>query len=94
MTHPGKARTALKRGALVAAANWQVVAIQTMAETTFKLLLAVPIVGGAFLVTLLLGKDLSEVLGGDLREGQEVIIGTAAAGAGRTPTGGGPRLRL
>ena len=40
MTHPGKARTALKRGSLIAAANWQVVAIQSVADTTFKLLLA------------------------------------------------------
>jgi hypothetical protein len=75
MTHPGKARTALKRGALVAAANWQVVVIQSVADTTFKLLLAVPIVGGAFLVTTLLGRDLTEILAGDLRE---VLFGVAA----------------
>jgi hypothetical protein len=62
MKHPGKARTALKRGALVAAANWQVVAIQSVADTTFKLLLLVPIVGGGFLVTMLLGIDLWSVL--------------------------------
>ena len=75
MTHPGKARTALKRGALVTAANWQVVIIQAVAETAFKLLLAVPILGGAFLVTLLLGRDISEVLAGDLRE---ILFGVAA----------------
>jgi hypothetical protein len=80
MVHPGKARTALKRGSLVAAANWQVVAIQSMAETTFKLLLAVPIVGGAVLVTTLLGRDLGEVLTGDLRE---VLFGVAATLAAR-----------
>jgi hypothetical protein len=74
MTHPGKARTALKRGSLIAAANWQVVAIQSVADTTFKLLLAVPIVGGAFLVTTLLGRDFSEVLSGDLRQ---VLFGVA-----------------
>jgi hypothetical protein len=68
MTHPGKARTALKRGALLTAANWQVVVIQSVAETTFKLLLAVPILGGVFLVALLLGRDVSEMLAGDLRE--------------------------
>lgn len=79
MTHPGKARTALKRGALVAAANWQVVVIQSVADTTFKLLLAVPIVGGAFLVTTLLGQDLSEVLAGDLREVLFGVAGTLAA---------------
>jgi hypothetical protein len=74
MVHPGKARTALKRGSLSAAANWQVVAIQSVSETTFKLLVAVPVVGGAFLVTTLLGRDLSEILTGDLRN---VIFGVA-----------------
>ena len=33
----------LKRGALLAAANWQTVAIQFVAQTTFQVLLAVPI---------------------------------------------------
>jgi hypothetical protein len=74
MAHPGKARTALKRGALLTAANWQVVLIQSVAETTFKLLLAVPILGGVFLVTLLLGRDVAEMLAGDLRE---ILFGVA-----------------
>ena len=80
MTHPGKARTALKRGSLMAAANWQVVVIQSVADTTFKLLLAVPVVGGAVLVTTLLGQDSSDVLAGDLRE---ILIGVAATLAAR-----------
>jgi hypothetical protein len=79
MTHSGKARTALKRGSLVAAANWQVVAIQSLADTTFKLLLAVPIVGGAFLVTTLLGQDLGDILAGDLRESLFGVAATLAA---------------
>jgi hypothetical protein len=79
MTHPGKARTALKRGSLLAAANWQVVAIQSVADTTFKLLLAVPIVGGAFLVTTLLGRDLGDVLAGDLRQSLFRVADTLAA---------------
>jgi hypothetical protein len=79
MTQPGKARTALKRGSLVAAANWQVVAIQSVADTTFKLLLAVPIVGGAFLVTTLLGRDFGEVLAGDLRQVLFGVAGTLVA---------------
>jgi hypothetical protein len=37
----------LKRGALLTAANWQTVAIQFVAETTFYALLAVPIIGAA-----------------------------------------------
>jgi hypothetical protein len=80
MTHPGKARTALKRGSLIAAANWQVVAVQSVADTTFKLLLAVPVIGGAFLVTTLLGHDLGEVVAGDLRQ---MVIGVASTLAAR-----------
>jgi hypothetical protein len=58
----------LKRGALLAAANWQTVAIQFAAETTFQVLLAVPIIGAAILVAVLLGADLANVLQGSLRE--------------------------
>lgn len=61
-------KATLKRGALVTAANWPVVVVQFVAESTFKLLLGVPVVGGALLVTLALGRDLEELLGGDLRE--------------------------
>lgn len=58
----------LKRGALVAAANWPVVVIQFIAQTTFQVLLAVPIVGAAILVTVLLGTDLADILQGSLRD--------------------------
>jgi len=68
MTHPGKARTALKRGALLVAANWQVVAIQSVADSTFKILVAVPILGGALLATLLLDRDVADLLAGNLRD--------------------------
>jgi hypothetical protein len=64
---PGLKAT-LKRGALVAAANWPLVAVQFVAESTLKLLLAVPVVGGIFLVVLLLGANADEVLAGDVRE--------------------------
>lgn len=58
----------LKRGALLAAANWQTVAIQFAAETTFQVLLAVPVVGAAILVAVLLGGDLADLLHGSLRD--------------------------
>lgn len=61
-------KSTLKRGALVAAANWPLVAVQFVAESTLKLLLAVPVVGGLFLVVLLLGANADEVLAGDVRE--------------------------
>lgn len=58
----------LKRGALLAAANWPVVIIQFAAQTTFQVLLAVPIIGAAILVAVLLGGDLSHLLEGSMRE--------------------------
>jgi hypothetical protein len=59
---------ALKRGALLAAANWPLVLVQFIAESSLKLMLAVPIVGGAFLVALLLDTSLTDLLHGDIRE--------------------------
>ncbi|HEX5478384.1 MAG TPA: hypothetical protein VFY79_01560 [Dehalococcoidia bacterium] len=61
-------KPALQRGALIAAANWPLVVVQFVAESTLKLLLAVPIVGGAFLVALLIDTSLSDLLQGDVRE--------------------------
>jgi hypothetical protein len=58
----------LKRGALLAAANWPTVAIQFAAQTTFQVLLAVPIVGAAILVAVLLGTDMANLLQGGIRE--------------------------
>ena len=58
----------MKRGALVTAANWPLVAVQFVAEGTLKLLLAVPVVGGIFLVVLLLNADVEGLLSGDLRD--------------------------
>ena len=57
-----------KRGALLAAANWQVVVIQFIAETTYQALLMVPLIGAAILVGVLLGADVAELLQGSLRD--------------------------
>jgi hypothetical protein len=62
----------LKRGGLLTAANWPVVVIQFAAQTTFQVLLAVPIIGAAILVAVLLGGDLANLLQGGMRE----IFGT------------------
>jgi hypothetical protein len=72
-TTPGL-KAALKRGALLAAANWPLVIVQFVAESTLKLLLAVPIVGGAFLVALLLDTSLTDLLSGDVRDIVTAII--------------------
>lgn len=68
MPHAPALKTALKRGALIAAANWPLVVVQFIAESTLKLILGVPVVGGIFLVVLLLDANVEEVLRGDVRE--------------------------
>ncbi len=55
-------KVSLKRGALVAAANWQVVLVQFIADTLFKTLVAVPIVGGLVLVALVVGGNPFDLL--------------------------------
>jgi hypothetical protein len=65
----------LKRGALLVAANWQTVAIQFVAQTTFQVLLAVPIIGAAILVAVLLGTDLADLMQQNLREMFSTIAG-------------------
>lgn len=79
MPSPPALKTALKRGALLAAANWPLVVVQFIAEGTLKLLLAVPIVGGVFLVVLVLGADVEEVLSGDAREIVGSVFGSLRA---------------
>lgn len=53
---------------MLAAANWPVVAIQFAAQTTFQVLMGVPIIGAAILVAVLLGGDLANLLQGSMRE--------------------------
>jgi hypothetical protein len=65
----------LKRGALIAAANWQVVVVQFVTDALFKTMLAVPVVGGVFLVVLVVGGDPSDLLG---LEPRHVIPTTAS----------------
>jgi hypothetical protein len=68
MTHHLPLKAALKRGAIIAAANWPLVVVQFVAEATLKLLLGVPVIGGLFLVVLLLGAEVEDLLAGDLRD--------------------------
>jgi hypothetical protein len=68
MTSHLSLKAALKRGAILTAANWPLVAVQFIAEATLKILLAVPVMGGLFLVVLLLGADVEEVLSGGPRD--------------------------
>ena len=75
MNHPLPLKAALKRGALIAAANWPLVAVQFIAEAMLKLLLAVPTIGGLFLVVLLMNADVDEVLEGNLRDVAATVFG-------------------
>jgi hypothetical protein len=68
MTDAPPLRATLKRGALIAAANWPLIVVQFVAEATLKLVLAVPVVGGIILVVLLLEGNADELLAGDLRQ--------------------------
>ncbi len=70
----GAIKHALKRGALVAGANWEVVVIQFVAESTFKALLMVPVVGAAFLLALLVGGNVLDLLGGALADALTAAI--------------------
>jgi hypothetical protein len=67
-------KPALKRGALVAAANWPVTLIQAVADSLFKLLIAAPLVGGVFLVALVVGSEPGALLALEWRELVATIV--------------------
>jgi hypothetical protein len=64
----------MKRGTLVAAANWPVTLIQATADALFKLLVAVPLVGGVFLVALAVGAEPDTLLALEWRELVATIV--------------------
>jgi hypothetical protein len=73
-------KLSLKRGALVTAANWQVVLVQFVADTLFKTLVAVPIVGGLVLVALIVGGNPFELLRlDDLTQTVSTMVGVLLA---------------
>ena len=67
-------KSAVKRGALLAAANWQVTLIQATADSLFKLLLAAPLIGGVFLVALAIGGEPAAILRPESRETIATIV--------------------
>ena len=79
MSHAPGLKATLKRGALVTAANWPLVAVQFIAESTFKLLLAVPVLGGIFLVALLLDADVGELVSGSPSEIVQAVFNAMRA---------------
>ena len=75
MARTAAPKLALKRGALIAAANWQVVAVQFIADAIFTALLAVPVAGGAMLVLLTSGLAPGDVI----RQGVRRAVPAVAA---------------
>ena len=71
---PQPLKPVLKRGALIAAANWQVILIQWTADSIFKLLLATPILGGVFLVALVVETEPRELMTLPWREMAATVV--------------------
>jgi len=67
-------KAAVKRGALIAAANWPVTFIQASADSLFKLLLAAPLIGGIFLVALAVGSEPGALIALESREMLATVI--------------------
>jgi len=67
-------KSVLKRGAILAAANWQVTAIQAIADSLFKLLVAVPVIGGLFLVALAIGTEPGALISLEWRDTTATVI--------------------
>lgn len=68
-------RAAITRGALVSLSNWPVVVIDFAIESVYKLALAIPVVGGAFMVAVLLGADVRSLLGdGVLSAADQMLV--------------------
>jgi len=75
-------KSALKRGALITAANWELVVIQFVAESAFKALLVVPVVGAAFLLALFAGGGVLDLLDGGLQDALATAIAELQAHPG------------
>ncbi|MEZ5290138.1 MAG: hypothetical protein R2745_03570 [Vicinamibacterales bacterium] len=72
-------KLALKRGAILTAANWQVVVLQFVADTVFTALLAVPVVGGAALVVLTSGLAPRALFGQGVRRAVPAVAAALLA---------------
>lgn len=72
-------KSALTRGAVITSANWPVVLIDFGIETLYKAALAVPIVGGAFVVGVIFGHDLQGVMSEGTRGAADMVVGSLTA---------------
>ena len=55
-------------------ANWPTVVIEFAAESLYKLALGVPIIGGAFMVAVLLGADIRILVGESVKTTTDLVI--------------------
>jgi hypothetical protein len=67
-------RAALTRGALVTAGNWQIILVQFVSVSMFRLALAVPVVGGAFMVAVLSEADVRTLFVDGLRPAAALVV--------------------
>lgn len=72
-------RRLLKRGALVAASNWPTIVIQASTDAIFKVVVAVPVVGGIVLAALVIGAEPPALLDLDVRELMAAVVGLLTA---------------
>lgn len=79
MARPASPKLALKRGALLTAANWQVVVLQFVADTVYTTLLAFPVIGGAALVVLTSGVSSQDVLAQGIRRAVPAVAAALLA---------------
>jgi len=66
--------SALRRGALVTMANWPVIVVEFVIESLLKFAVAVPVVGGAFMVAVLLGADVRTLVDEGIRSMADLIL--------------------
>ena len=72
-------RRTLKRGALIAAANWPTLVIQASADAIFKVVVALPVVGGIVLAALVIGAEPAALLSLDVRDMGTTVFALLAA---------------
>ena len=67
-------RAALRRGALVTAANWQIILVQFVAVSMFRVALAVPVIGGAFMVAVLAEAEVGTLFADGVRPAAGLVF--------------------
>jgi hypothetical protein len=76
MAAPLALKAALTRGAVITIANWPVVLVDFGIEALYKAALAVPIIGGAFVVAVIFGHDLQGVMSEGIRAAADIVVGS------------------